>query len=231
MLEKELEALKTYDYGPSRKALNPIDQAITATAGDAAKQKAIETKLAEALGTKLSVAAKQYCCRKLMQIGTAASVPTLAKLLPDPKMSHMARFALERISADEAANALRDALPKLKGELKIGVISSLGVRQDASSVGPLGALVADSDAAVARSAAAALGAIRSADAAKALASSKPSDKTKSAVVDAKLACAESLLAAGKKADALGLYKSCAAGNPPKHVKLAATRGMLACSGK
>lgn len=231
MLDKAFEALKTYDFGPKRNDLNPIDQQIAATAGDAAKQKEIETKVAAALDTEISLAAKQFCCRKLMQIGTAASVPTLAKLLPSEELSHSARYALERIPADEAANALRDALPKLKGELKVGVISSLGVRQDASSVSPLGALVGDGDVAVARAAATALGAIRSADSAKALSASKPADKAKSAVVDAKLACAESLLADGKKGEALLLYKSCATGKPPKHVKLAATRGMLACAGK
>jgi HEAT repeat protein len=231
MLDKAFEALKTYDFGPGRSALNPIDQQIAATAGDAAKQKEIETKVAAALDTEISLAAKQFCCRKLMQIGTAASVPTLAKLLPSDELSHSARYALERIQADEAANALRDALPKLKGELKVGVISSLGVRQDASSVAPLGALVSDKDVATARAAATALGAIRSADSAKALSASKPTDKAKSAVVDAKLSCAEALLAIGKKGEALLLYKSCASGEPPKHVKLAATRGMLACAGK
>jgi HEAT repeat protein len=231
MLDKALEALKTYDFGPGRKDLDPIDQAIVASEGDAAKQKVIETKITAALDNEMSRAAKQYCCRKLMQIGTAASVPTLAKLLPDAENSHMARYALERIPADEAANALRDALPNLEGELKIGVIGSLGVRQDASSVGPLGALVSDADVSVARAAATALGAIRSADAAQALAAGKPDEKAKSAVTDAKLACAESLLAEGKKSDAKMLYLSVVKGNPPKYVKLAATRGMLACAGK
>jgi hypothetical protein len=54
---------------------------------------------------------------------------------------------------------------------------------------------------------------------------------KPAAVDASLACAESLLAAGKNLDALAIYKGLAAGDPPKHVKLAATRGMLACTSK
>ena len=36
-----------------------------------------------------------------------------AALLPEAENSHMARYALERILAPEAAQALRDALPKL----------------------------------------------------------------------------------------------------------------------
>ena len=41
-------------------------------------------------------------------------------MLPDENLSHMARYALERIPAPEAAQALRDAVPDLSGRLKIG---------------------------------------------------------------------------------------------------------------
>jgi hypothetical protein len=54
---------------------------------------------------------------------------------------------------------------------------------------------------------------------------------KPAVADACLACAEHLLADGKKAEAIGLYKSLAGEDQPKHVRLAATRGLLAAAGK
>ena len=87
------------------------------------------------------------------------------------------------------------------------------------------------DAAVAKSAAYALGAIRSSDAAKALAAAKPTSEVKAAATDASLSCAEALLAEGKKAEALTIYKGFASDDQPKHVKLAATRGMLACAGK
>ncbi|RMF97594.1 MAG: hypothetical protein D6741_09970, partial [Planctomycetota bacterium] len=46
------------------------------------------------------------------------------------------------------------------------------------------------------------------------------------VAHAALVCAEKLVKAGKKAEALAIYKKLAAQNLPKHVKLAATRGML-----
>jgi len=59
----------------------------------------------------------------------------------------------------------------------------------------------------------------------------PNADAKLAVTDASLACAESLLAAGKNADALAIYKGVAKGDQPKHVRLAATRGMLTCAGK
>ena len=134
--------------------------------------------------------------------------------------------------APEAAQAMRDALPKLAGSLKVGVISSLGDCRHAGSVPALAALLADSDAAVAVAAATALGDIRSPEAAKALAAAKPNGaQAKQAVTDASLACAERLLADGKKAEALAVYKSLVGEDQPKHVRLAGTRGMLACAGK
>jgi HEAT repeat protein len=151
-------------------------------------------------------------------------------MLDDENHAHMARYALESMPNDAAGQALRDALPKLTGKLQIGVMGSLGVRQDDKSVPALAVLVGDPDAMVAKSAARALGAIRTPAAAKALASGSPDSAAAEAVVDASLACAESLLVAGDKAHALSIYQRLAHGDPAKHVKLAATRGMLACAG-
>jgi len=232
MLDQAFEALKTYDWGADPKALNPIEEAIVATQGDAAARKELEDRLAAVLKTDISRDAKDFVCRKLRVVGTAASVPTLAELLPDKENSHMARYALERISAPEAAQAMRDALPKLDGELKMGVIGSLGVRKDMASVPVLTTLLGDADAKVARSAALALGAIRAPEAIKALRGAKPeSAESKIAVIDALLACAEELAVAGKRAEAMAIYKDFMGEDQPKHVRLAATRGMLASAGK
>jgi HEAT repeat protein len=231
MLDQAFEALKTYDWGQDRKVLKSIDEAVVAAHGDDASRAELEKRLAEVLTTDVSHDSKQFVCRKLMRIGTAASVPTLAGLLSDPKLSHMARYALERIPAAEAGNALRDALSKVKDDQKIGVIASLGVRGEAASVEPLKRLLNDGNPAVAQAAAHALGAIRSSEAAKALTAAKVTDETKAAVADASLACAESILAEGNSAGALTIYKQLLTGNPTQHIKVAATRGMLACAGK
>ena len=107
--------------------------------------------------------AKHEACRKLASLGTQASVAPLAAMLEDARLSHMARYALERIPAPEAAAALRDALPKLSGALKVGVIASLGARDDDASVSALAGLIGDDDAAVARAAAAAIRKLGDAD--------------------------------------------------------------------
>ena len=227
------EALKSYDWGAEYQLLKPIDDAIVATQGNAAARLELENRLAAVLKTGASRDAKDYVCRKLTVIGTAASVPTLAGLLGDKDSAHMGRYALERIPAAEAATALRDALPKLSGALKVGAIGSLGARRDAASVSVLAGLLKDADSAIAAAAACALGDIGNAEAAKALGGfvKTASDAVKPAATDALLVAAEQLLAVGKKADAMLIYKSLSGDDQPKHVRLAATRGLLVATGK
>ncbi len=232
MLDKAFEALKTLDWGADLKPLEAIDAAIIASQKDAAVQKDVEARLVATLKSDVPRDAKDYACRKLMIVGSAVSVPALAEFLPQEKHSHMARFALERIPTAEAATALRDGLAKTSGKLKIGVIASLGARRDAASVPALTLLLTDTDESIIRAAATALGDIASAEAAKSLADLKPAGAAaKSAAADARLACAEAFLADGNKAEAMAIYKTFAAGDQPKHLKLAGTRGMLACAGK
>jgi len=232
-LDKAFAALNTYEWGQDRALLSAIDAAVVASHDDAAAQKALSAKLAAVLPSSAPQAAKDYACRQLSLIAAADSVPAIAGLLGDEKLSHMARYALERISAPEAIAAIRDALPTVKGKVKVGVINSLGVRRDAESTAALTALLDDSDEGIAGAAAAALGKIGSADAAKALGAfqAKAPEGLKLAAADAYLACAEQLLADGKKIDALMIYKSLIKPDQPKHVRLAATRGMLAATGK
>jgi HEAT repeat protein len=227
-LDKAFEALKTFDWGNDLKPLAAIDDAIPATYGDAAARKELATRLTAVLGGSAPRAAKDYACRKLRVIGSAECVPALAALLTDKDLSHMARYALERIPAPEAAQAMREALPKLSGALKAGVAGSLGVRRDAASVALLAPLVSDADPSVGCAAACALGDIGNPEAATALveAVKKAPDAVKPAVADGALACAERLLADGKKAEALTIYKSLTGEDQPKHVRLAATRGLL-----
>ena len=130
--------------------------------------------------------------------------------------------------AVESINAM--ATP-VKGKRKVGVVNSLGVRRDAESTGALAALLKDGDKGVAGAAAAALGSIGTPDAAKALAAFEAPKELALAVCDAQLTCAERLLADGKKADALKIYKSLSKPDLPKHVRVAGMRGMLAAAGK
>lgn len=226
MLDQAFNSLQTFDWGNDVSVLKPINDAVVATHGDATARADLEQRLVAALTPAATRAAKDFLFRQLMIVGTAASVPVLAKFLLDHDLTHMARYALERIPAPEAAQALRESLQHLDGEARIGVITSLGVRRDAASVPLLAVALGDADIGVARSAAAALGSIRTLDAANVLSNAKTTDETIGAVTHALLSCAEGLLADGKKVAALGIYKRFAGENQPKHVRLAATRGML-----
>ena len=228
--DKAFEALKTYEWGQDRSVLQPIDDAVAASHKDAAARKELEKRLAALLSTDVPQAAKDVVCRKLSLVGSADCVPAVAPLLTDEKLSHMARYALERIPDAAAVKAMRDAMPKVKGKLKVGVINSLGVRRDAESTAALTALLKDSDQQIAAAAAAALGAIGTPDAAKALEAFEAPEALALAVADAKLCCAEKLLADGKKVDALNIYKALTK-SKVKHVRVAAMRGMLATTGK
>lgn len=226
-VDKAFEALKSFDWGSEPKVLKGIDDAIVATAGDA-DAKELEARLAAVLKTNISRAAKDFVCRALRVVGTAASVPTLAAMLEDKDLSHPARYALERIPAPEAGKALCAAVDKVNGPLKAGVIGSLGVRGDDEAVAALIKALGDGDAAIARAAACALGNIGTAEAAKALVQAKAqgAEEVKNAVADAAFVAAEKLAKAGKKAEAVAVYKAFSGSDQPKHIRLAATRGML-----
>ena len=213
--------------------LAAIDDAVVAAHGDAAAERALEARLVAVLKTDSPRAAKDFVCRKLRTFGTAQCVPALAALLLDKDLSHMARYALELNLAPQAAAALREALPKAQGALKVGILGSLGKRRDAASSGAILPLLADADKAIAAAAASALGAIGTPQAASALRDclKQVSQERKASVTDACLVCAERLLADGKKAEATAVYKSLSGEDQPPHVRLAAARGLLSAAGK
>jgi HEAT repeat protein len=232
MLDTAFEALKKFDWGSDLAALNPIEDAAIAAHEEPEAGKELESRLVAALQSELSLDAQEYVCRKLAMVGTAAAVPSLAALLVKKENSHMARFALERIPASEAAQALRDALPKVSGRVKIGVISSLGARRDTAAVPTLAGLLKDGDPAIARAAALALGTIGSAESAAALQlAQKAATGNPLTLIDALLSCAEAMLANNKLADASAIYKTFDQASQPRLVRLATARGLLACASK
>ncbi len=232
-LDKALGTLKTYDWGADREALKPIDQAIVATHDDAAARKALEKSLVDALAGGISRSAQDYVCRKLRIVGTTQSVEALAALLAAEDTSHIARYALERIPDEKAAQAMRDALPKVGSKLKPGIIGSLGVRRDKESIKAISKLLGDSDIQVAKAAAQSLGLIGTSAAAKELSkfAKKASANMKLPVADASLVCAEQLLADGEKSSAVALYKELNGDDKPAHVKAAAMKGILTAATK
>jgi hypothetical protein len=149
-------------------------------------------------------------------------------MLTNDEYSDMARYALERIPGTAVDTALRDALPKATGKPKVGIINSLGQRRDSQAVDAFGKLIGDSDETVAVAAAAALGRIADEQATKILAEAKnkTSGKLQMRIMDSYLLCANQLVAAGKKPQALAIYKEMQKENLPKPIRTAAAKGMV-----
>jgi HEAT repeat protein len=171
---------------------------------------------------------KAKACQRAGELGAKEAVPALSALLSNERLSVYARYGLEPIADPSVDEALRAALSKLKGNLLIGVINSIGKRRDSKAGPALAKMVHGADAAVASAAAAALGNIGGASSAQVLqaALAKTSGMTRMAVADASLICAERLLADGKRDQALTLYASLSAADIPKPARLAAMSGII-----
>ncbi len=226
-LDDTLAKVAKHDFGGDMGTVAAISELVAATHGKPHQRKELAGRLAAVLRSNAPNGAKDLACRQLAIIGTAEQVPALAALLSDEKLSHIARFALERIPGPVADEALRQTMGKARGTLLVGVINSVGQRRDEKAVGELGRLLGDADPAVAAAAAAALGKIgpAAADTLVQALGSAPA-RVRPAVAHACALCAEALAAQGKRDEAAALYDRLRHAKVPKTVRIAATRGAV-----
>jgi HEAT repeat protein len=225
-LEQSFEFLKAYKSGDDSTVLIPIEQAVMGVHGNASARAALEQRLVGYLGASYSYVARSFVCRQLALIGTPASVRALAPLVLEEELSVHARNALERIPGAESEKALRDALGQAKGRTRIGVINSVAARRDAAST-PVLIKILGEDPESAAAAAQALGEIGTPEAAKALAAArgKGPAPVQQALVDGTLICAERLVAAGQRSQAITLLEGLTEASQPEHVRMAAKRAL------
>jgi len=190
-----LAAAAKYHHGQDRRPLYALERLVrdvtTSVRGDATERNSLlADRLAAMLGSEATVEAKGFFCKQLSIIGTQMHVAALAGLLADAQLSFMARYALERIPGRRVDQALREALTQTTGRLKVGIINSLGNREDRDAVPLLLALLEDADLEIVGAAATALGRIGVPAAREALARkmSSVSGQLKFVVADAYLAC-------------------------------------------
>jgi len=155
-------------------------------------------------------------------------VAPLAALLPDEKLSHMARYGLETIPSSAVDKALRDAAGKLQGTLLVGVIGSIGVRHDTKAVGLLAKFLRSPDNDVAQAAARSLGSIGNEPASKALLKALPgvAPANQLAFCEGLLRCAEAATTKGECEDAMEIYDRLREVPAPQQVSTAALRGAI-----
>ena len=175
---------------------------------------------------------KAIAFKRLAVFGTKYAVPALAPILEDAKWAHYARYSLEPLPDPSVDETFRAALGKVKGKLLVGVINSIGVRQDPEAVEALTKLL-DQDDEIVAAATAALGKIATKEAVATLKEqlAKTKGELKIEVADACLACADQLLASGDKAAALALLDTVRKADVPLFILEAATQNAILAQGE
>ncbi len=190
-------------------------------------------KLTAVLKSEAPQKEKADACRELARIGNKDAVAALAALLPDEKLSHMARYGLETIPDPSVDKAFRDALPRLSGRPLVGVIGSVGFRHDAKATSLLAKRLTDPDPDVAQAAARALGRIATPAAAKALqkALEGVSIQSQLAFCEGLLRCAEKFSADNHAKQAAAIYDRLRKVKGLHQVTTAAMRGAILARGQ
>jgi hypothetical protein len=167
---------------------------------------------------------KAISMKKLAYVGGKDCIAPMAALLSHPQLSCYARFGMEPNPDPAVDDALRAALPNLKGNQQIGVITSIGVRKDVKALDTLIKMIDSPDAGVAQAAAASVAMIGGLNASRALQAALGRTKPPvfPVVARATLLCAENLMASNRPR-AMELYGQLAATNMPRPVRLAALR--------
>jgi len=227
-VKKILTDIARYDYGKSRELLASLRELVKTSLDSPALAHQIEKEMILFLDSDATFAGKQFVCEQLSIIGTKDAVPTLTKMLSDDKYYDIVFFALQRIPDPAVDSALREALSKSEHKVKIGVINSLGERQDVKAVVQLEKLVYDEDLQIALSAATALGKIADSGAREALkkARSKTTGEVRACVLDAYLKCADYLLEAGNTSQATSIYRDVYDSEDLVQTRAAALHGLV-----
>ena len=168
-LEAILKDLATIEYSRDEAVLYRLREYVLAHNKSEASRAACEQELLAGLGAATQSYAVLALCRALRLVGSEDSVPALEKLLANEETTDAARYALEKIPGAAAEAALLRSLGATQGQIRIGIVSSLGQRRSPEAVDPLAALIFDPDAEIARAAVISLGRIGGAAASAALA--------------------------------------------------------------
>ena len=102
--------------------------------GNEELRKTVTGVFCEVLQSKATIAAKSHVLMELRTLARAESVGAVAALLPVTELCEPAAQTLVSIGTEEAATALRAALPAQKGAGRVTVICALGRLRDSKAV-------------------------------------------------------------------------------------------------
>ncbi len=220
------------DWQQPRKDTESLKELIKLHSNDPQALKQIESKLLEILTSDATDAAKDFSGRQLAVIGTQQSVPVLSSLLIDPKLSNIARCALEKIDGNNVDQALAAAIGQTSDQnITIGLINSLGIRKSDLVVSVSQRLLKSSQSstpAVQEAVLASLTFIGTEAAAKELMRIRPllAGRAKARWADAMLACANTLTQNNQKSAAMQLYQTLMAAEQPAVMRAAAMQSFI-----
>jgi HEAT repeat protein/type 1 glutamine amidotransferase len=194
-LEAILRDLDSFAYSRNEEVLYRLREYILNNRGTEESRAGGEDKLLTFLGSTPNPDAKLAVCRELRLIGGDNSAAALGPMLLEPETTDLARYALEKIPGSAVDKVLVDALNTAMGEVKTGIISSLGNRKSAGAVPALAALLTAPEPAVASASAVSLGRIGDKEAAAALSAAydKAQGALRSEIASSLLLCADELL--------------------------------------
>ena len=226
-LDAAFQTLNALELGQDLGAFGSIDRAVTQSHQDEHTRADLERRFLTVLQGSATDLAKDYACRQLAIVGSDASAPVLAGLLTNPRLSYMARYALEGIGGAAATASLREMLAKTEGRQKIGVVISLGRLADADAVPLVAASFDKGNNELREVILVALGRIGTAAAAEALESlaAGASDGLQNVLIDAQLDAAESLSRQGQFEAAAGVCQRLLSAESQR-VRAAAFRGLI-----
>lgn len=223
-----LGKVATWDYGQPAEALEKVRELALKAQLDAKQRADLSTRLAGLLDGKSTPAAKLFVCKQLYLIGTKEAVPALGRMLAKEETADVARYALERMDDPAAGKALRDALDGAKGNVRVGIVNSLGQRRDEQAIDALAPMVTASNVAISEAAQLALGKIGGERASAILmqAKAKLGPEPAAALNEALLMCADGLASGGKTKQAEGIYRSLYGLKKPPQTRAAALKGLI-----
>ncbi len=129
-------------YGGDRTCATSVERAIVHAGPQ--QWPAFEQRLVETLARpELTDAGRQFVCRMLGLIGGPACVPAVLRLLEDDRTADTARTALDGIGDPAVDAGYREALGRLHGRERAGLIGSMALRHDEGAREALAAIAND----------------------------------------------------------------------------------------
>lgn len=234
VLDNIFAEIAAWEPGKDASGLEMISDKVVKSHGDSGMRRPLEERLDQILQSEdATFDGKQYAAKQLYLMGSRRSIPVLAQLLLDPEQSDHARYALERMEPGRADVALKDALEKTDGAVRIGIINTIGERANPRSVADLARFAAADDPDTARAANLALGKIGGQEAIDVL--KRRSAQTPAplvlAVNEALLECADALVANGDMDHAAQIYTQLYGADVAPQIRLAAIQGIALSKGE